>query len=129
MNKTRKRFLTTASIITIVASSFAILFGFAFFFLGSMMNEDIMKETFLNDAECVYYENADGSYYFIEVDEDGEETITTQSDIKFLANMVSTIINFAGFVSLGFAVAKLVLAISNDRLAGRSSLAKNKSIR
>ncbi len=128
MNKSRKGFLTTASIITIVASSFAMLFGFAFFFLGSMVSEDIMKESYLQDEECVYYENADGSYYFIELDEDGEETITTQSDIKFLANIVSGIINFAGLILLGFGVAKLVLAIRVLLLNNKNKYSKGCTI-
>ncbi len=127
MNRKRKKYLTIGSIIIIIASAFEMLMGLALFALGSFVDEDFMKEVYKSD-ECVYYEEADGSYYFVEIDEDGEEDITTQSDIIITVRVITTIIDFAGFVILGMGVAKLVLAIKVLSSSGKNKYAKGCTI-
>lgn len=127
MNSKRKKYLTIGSIIVIIASAFAMLMGLAVFALGSLVDEDFVKELYKSD-ECVYYEEADGSYYFVEIDENGEEVITTQSDIIITVRVITAIIDFAGFVILGIGVAKLVLAIKILSSSGKNKYAKGCTI-
>ena len=111
MTKTKKGFLTATSIITIIASSFAILGGFIFMFMGSMFTEEFFKETYSVDPEYTLYEEADGSYYFSYIETDGSEVRIYDEEISLMANIVSNVASFAGFTILGLGVAKLVLAI------------------
>ena len=100
MNKRKKGFLTAASIITIVASGLAILLSLLLFLSSSMFNEKMVKDVLRDSQEFTYYEEVDGSYYFIEIDEE------TMQEIR-----ISSVLNVSAFVVLGVAVAKLILAI------------------
>ena len=111
MTRTKKGFLSAVSIITIVASSMAILSGFIFMFVGSMLTEEFFKETYSVDQAYTLYEEADGSYYFSYIDIDGSEVRIYDEEIALMANVTSSVANFAGITILGVAVAKLVLAI------------------
>lgn len=111
MTRTKKGLLTASTIITIVASSFAILGGFVFMFLGSMFTEEFFKETYSVEPTYTLYEEADGSYYFSYIDEDGSEVRIYDEEISLTATIASNVANFAGFMFLGLGVAKLVLAI------------------
>lgn len=110
MNKAKKNLLSAASILTIVAASFGILVGVAFMFLGSLMTEDVIKESYRADIEYTYYEEADGSYYFTYI-EDNQLLTLTETDVEMVAQISSAIVNFMGLINVGFSVAKLVLAI------------------
>lgn len=111
MTRTKKSLLTASTIITIVASSFAILIGFVCMFLGSMFTEAFFKETYSADPAYTLYEEADGSYYFSYIETDGSEVRIYDEEISLTATIASNVANFAGFMILGLGVAKLVLAI------------------
>ena len=111
MNKTRKGFLTASSIISIVSATLTIFVAFILLLAGSFITENFVKEIYKNDQECVYFENADGSYYFIEIDEDGNEVEITMDEIKFVVKLASGLLYGCGVIVLSFSVAKLVLAI------------------
>jgi len=111
MTKTKKGLLSATAIITIVASSLAILCGFVMMFVGSMINEQLIKDSYSVDSEYTLYEDADGNYYFSHIEDNGAEVRITDDEISLMATVTSNIANFAGFTILGLGVAKLVLAI------------------
>lgn len=111
MNKTKKGFLSAASILTIVASAFGILGGIILMFVGSICDDDLLKDIYKDDPEYIYCENVDGSYYFTYLDDEGVEAIIYPEDIEIIAKIASGILNAIGFIALGLSVAKLVLAI------------------
>lgn len=112
MNKTKKGFLSAASIITIVASGLAILMSIILFLAGSMCSEKTIVESYKASDEYVYHEEADGSYYFVEIDEDTlKEIRISEDEIELIAKVSSALLYVGAVLVLGFAVAKLILAI------------------
>lgn len=123
MNKTKKGFLSAASILTIVASSFAILGSVIFFILGSVFTEELVKESYMEDSLYTYGETVEGEYFFTYV-EDGEEMIIMQEDIQIITKICKIFCNIVGVVSLAFGVAKLILSIRILTFNGREKYAK-----
>ena len=123
MNKTKKGLLTARSIITIVASAFAIIGSIALFLIGGMFTEGVLKESYRADPEYTYYEEADGDYYFTTIEE-GEEVIIYDDEIEMLAEVVSAVFVIAGMITLGISIAKLVLAIRILIMNNREKYAK-----
>lgn len=123
MNKTKKGFLTASSIITIVASSFAILIALFLFLCGSLSTESLIKDTYLEDANYTYTEEVDGGYYFTGL-EDGEMVTITNEEIESLAKIVSVVFYVMGVGMLAFSAAKMVLAIRILVLNGKNTYAK-----
>ena len=110
MNKTRKGWLTAGSVVTIVAVSFSIIASVFFFFMGSIMNEKILKKSYRADEEYTYYENADGSYYFTYYEEG--VLITMQEDeVELIAESTSAAFKAMGIGVLMIALVKLILVI------------------
>jgi hypothetical protein len=128
MNKRRKGFLNAASILTIVASAFGILYGFMFMFIGSsLITEDLIVEVFKEDQEYTHVELADGSYYFTYV-EDGIEGKITEEQIELVISLFSTCISVGGLIGLGLSIAKLVLAIRILNKNSKEEYAKGNTI-
>ena len=112
MNKRKKGFLTTASILTIVGSGFAIILALFLFLAGSMCNEQMIKDTLIESGEYVYHEELDGTYYFIEFDEDTmQEVRLGEKEVELIATITSAVLYAGGFFSLAFAIVRLILAI------------------
>lgn len=113
MNKSAKGFLSAASILTIVSSVLAVLLAFLLFLAGSMCTESVIKDSYKDSGEYVYYEEADGSYYFVEIDEDTmtEELRIPESEIEMIAKISSAVLYITGVLNLIVPIAKLVLAI------------------
>ena len=109
MNKSKKSFLLIGSILTIVASVFAILGGLFCFLVGSMCDEDFIKQIYIEDPEYQLTELPD-DYYF-EYMEDGQLMKITENDIEFISDIIETITTIAGVVILGTAAVKMGLAI------------------
>ena len=112
MNKRKKGFLTAASILTIVGSAFAIIIALFMFSVGSISNEQMIKEALIKSDEYVYYEDVDGSYYFIEIDEDTmQEVRLEEKEIELIAKVFSILLYVGGFFAIAFAIVRLILAI------------------
>lgn len=126
MNKTRKGSLIAASIITIVASAFAIFGGLFCFLVGSLFDDNMIKKEYMNDENYTYVENGD-DYYFTYM-EDGEEVKVTEEDIEFITEIVSTILYVAGGISIAVSAAKLTLAIRILIATNREKYAKGSII-
>lgn len=110
MNSTKKGYLKAASIIIIVVSVMSILLGMLCIAIGSMMDEDMMKETYKADNEYTYHENVDGSYYFTYMD-DGTEVTLKESEIEFAAKFARGVMIGSGLFIIGLHTAKLTLSI------------------
>lgn len=112
MNKIRKGFLTAGSIISIVSASFSILLAIIMFFMGSFFTPEIIKTSYQSDPAYTYYEDADGSYYFTYIEEETNlEVIIYDEEIDTISKVLNAMFDVIGIVVLGFAIAKLVLAI------------------
>lgn len=112
MNKNKKGFLSAAAILSIVASGFAILFSLLLFIGAANISESFIKDSYKDSGEYIYYEEPDGSYYFVEIDEDTTEQIRIlESEIEKMAKFASAVLYVAGVLNLALPIAKLVLAI------------------
>ena len=69
MNKAKKSLLLAGSILTIVASAFAIIMSMVLFLAGGMFDEEMLKESYKNDSEYTYFEDANGDYYFTTIED------------------------------------------------------------
>ena len=127
MNKTKKGLLTAGSILTIIASVFAIVGSICLFWLSSIVTEDMLKESYLSDTTYTYHEEVDGSYYFTGIEE-GVEVIVNEQDIELLAEFTSLMFVFFGVVSLGVSIAKVILAIKILVMNGKDKYAKGTTI-
>jgi len=126
MDKAKKGYILSASIITIVACVFAVIGGLFCFLVGSFSNETMLKESFIEDAEYTYFEE-DGGYYFTYMEEGKEEKIT-QNDIKMITRFLKYSSYVLGVTVLCTAIAKLVLAIRILVLSNQDKYAKNSII-
>lgn len=112
MNKTKKGFLTAGSIIAIVAACFGILVSILLFSFGVGLKEKHIVEIYKMDESAEYHENADGSYYIIDIDEEtGEETILKESEIEIIVKIAKGFLIFASFVEVGLDIAIMIIAI------------------
>ena len=110
MNKTKKGLLTASSIITIVASVFAILLAVIMFFIVGEFDEKTMKQEYLNDKSLTYYEQANGDYYFKGIEE-GEEIIIYEDDIEKVCDFMQIFIVATASTVLISSLIKIIFAI------------------
>lgn len=110
MNKTKKGFLSASAIVTIVAAGFGILCGIIFMFMGGLMTEETIRDTYTTEEGYTLVEVSDDDYYITYI-EDGQLVKVTDEDIELVAELASSLCNFAGIMVIGFSVAKMVLAI------------------
>lgn len=109
MDKKKSALITTSAVLSIVAAILGILGAIAIFCLGNMYSEDSVKETY-SDNPIYNYHEEDGSYYFYYFEDDMEIRIY-EDEIETIVNVGKFMFNAVGIVVLGFAVAKLSLAI------------------
>ena len=110
MNKTKKGFLSASAIITIVAASFGILTGIVTMFMGGLMTEETIRDTYTTEEGYTLVEEYGKDYYITYID-DGELIKVTEDEIELIANISSSLCNFVGIIIIGFSLAKLILAI------------------
>lgn len=110
MTKTKKGLLTAGSIVAIVVSAIASFLGLFLLFAGSISSETLIKESYLEDPEYVYTEQADGSYSFTGI-EDGVTVTITEDEIKTLAKVVAGVLYAFGVGCIVMSVVKIILAI------------------
>lgn len=129
MNKTKKGFLTAGSIIAIVAACFGILVSILLFSFGVGLKEKHVVEIYTMDETSEYHENADGSYYIIEIDEEtGEATILKESEIEIIVKIVKGCLIFASFVEVGLDIAMMIIAIKLLKATNKNEEKKGKTI-
>ena len=129
MNKTKKGFLTAGSIIAIVAACFGILVSILLFSFGIGLKEKHVVEIYTMDETSEYHENADGSYYIIEIDEEtGEATILKESEIEIIVKIVKGLLIVAACLEIGFGVAMMIVAIQLLKATNKNEEKKGKTI-
>ena len=122
MNKTKKGLLTASSIITIVASGFAILFSIIMFFVTGEFDEKTMKQEYLNNKNFYYHEEVNGDYYFKSI-EDGEEIIIYEDDIETISKFMQIFIVTTGVTILISSLVKILFAVRILLLNSREKFA------
>lgn len=110
MKGSKKGLTLAASILTIVSSVFACLLAIIAFVLSSFFDEELFKNSFLDDERYVYYETVDEDYYFQDISNDSEVYIY-EDDIEMMGDIFSGIFKAVGVISLLVGVSKLILAI------------------
>ena len=126
MNKTKKSYLLIGSILTIVVSVFSILGGMFCFLIGSVCDEDFVKQIYIEDPEYQLVELPD-EYYF-EYMEDGNLMKITEDDIELVSDLIETITTAVGVVIIATAAVKLGLAIRIIIANSRNTYAKGSVI-
>lgn len=105
MTKTRKGFLKAGAIIGIISAILVILSSFIIFSFGTKITEDKTVELLKLSDELQYVEEGDGSYYFVETDEEGNTLIIDQETVKITSKVLK-------FIVIGFATIELALSVS-----------------
>ena len=111
MNKTKKNFLSASSILTIVAAAFAMLLGLGAMVCSSFISEDFLLDIYEADPSSEIVKELDGGYIIYTTDDDGEVTTIDDETLVIIVDVMKVGCVVLGLVSIGFAVAKLVLAI------------------
>ena len=129
MNKTKKGFLTAGSIIAIISAILGILVSILLFSFGAGLKEKHIIEIYKMDEACEYHENADGSYYIIDIDEEtGAETILKESEIELVVKIVKGFLIVAACLEIGFGVAMMIVAIQLLKATNKNEEKKGKTI-
>ena len=110
MKGSKKGLTLAAGILTIVSSIFACLIAILAFVLSSFFNEELFKNSFLDDERYVYYETVDEDYYFQDVANDSEVYIY-EDEIEMMSDVASGVFKVFGTITLVIGVSKLILAI------------------
>ena len=113
MNKIRKSFLLVSSILTIIASMFAMMGSLLFFMMTDSVVEDAVVESFIEEGytKVEYLDEENEKNYYLIGYEDGVENKIEGDEIENLTEMVSNVMLVIGFVILSFGISKLTLAI------------------
>ncbi len=127
MNKVKKGFVTAASILTIIAATFAIVTALSSLFLSSKITEENILKLYEADPSAEIVQELDGGYTIYITDEDGEITTIDDETLVIVAEVMKVGCVVLGIVSLAFATAKLILAIillkSNNKDKYRKGIA------
>ncbi|MFQ6752296.1 MAG: hypothetical protein ACLRFL_01860 [Clostridia bacterium] len=108
MKKSKKAFLITGAIISILVVLFMMFISFGLSLINMMVNEDFILDTYLEDPYYEVVEDTDGSY--IIYDQDGILEMTSD-DLKVIVNIVKGIINTFNFMNMASITFTMIFAI------------------
>ncbi len=118
MNKTRRAFLNAGSIIAIIMACVFTLIGIVCIVVSPFVSTDNLCDLYENDSENykTYYVNGDkseGVDYFVELDQNGQETKTViyVKDLDKLATLTRTFLKATGWSTIVLEVASFITAI------------------
>ncbi len=127
MNSTKKGYIKAATIIIIVTSVISLLLSIFCLSASAMIDEAVLKESYINDSTYTYYENADGSYFFTYIEEGTIVTIK-ESEIEFGAKFARGVMIAGGLFILGYSIVKMTLAILVLKSANKNKFKKGMTI-
>lgn len=111
MNTTKKGFVTAASILTIIASAFAIIAALCSMFISSKITEDNILKLYEADPTAEIVQELDGGYKIYITEEDGEVTTIDDETMVVIVDVMKVGCVVIGALGLVLSVAKLILAI------------------
>lgn len=113
MTSTKKGFLKAGSIIAIISAVLTALFSFIFIGVASIIDEELILESYETEIGYAYYEETDGGYYieYYEDEDDLHVTVVKDEDIKQVVKFTKIVLFGMSIFVLSLSIAQFVMAI------------------